>query len=39
MILKGELDRGDVAMVGAEGGRVTVDAVRRRARGSVRASA
>jgi ATP-dependent Clp protease ATP-binding subunit ClpC len=29
MILKGELDRGDVAMIDGEGGRVAVDAVRR----------
>jgi ATP-dependent Clp protease ATP-binding subunit ClpC len=30
MILRGEIDRGDVALVDAEGGRVAVDAVRRR---------
>jgi ATP-dependent Clp protease ATP-binding subunit ClpC len=29
MILKGELDRGDVALIDAEAGRVAVDAVRR----------
>jgi ATP-dependent Clp protease ATP-binding subunit ClpC len=38
MILKGELDRGDVAMIDVEAGRVAVDAVRRRSR-TVRASA
>jgi ATP-dependent Clp protease ATP-binding subunit ClpC len=38
MILRGELDRGDVAMIDVEAGRVAVDAVRRPAR-SVRASA
>jgi ATP-dependent Clp protease ATP-binding subunit ClpC len=37
MILKGELDRGDVALVGVEDGRVAVDAVRRPR--SVRATA
>jgi|CZKU01.1.fsa_nt_gi ATP-dependent Clp protease ATP-binding subunit ClpC len=30
MILRGEIDRGDVALVDAEAGRVAVDAVRRR---------
>ncbi len=35
MILKGELDRGDVAMIDVEAGRVAVDAVRR-ARGTRR---
>jgi ATP-dependent Clp protease ATP-binding subunit ClpC len=29
MILKGELDRGDVALIDVEAGRVAVDAVRR----------
>jgi ATP-dependent Clp protease ATP-binding subunit ClpC len=37
MILKGQLDRGDVALVGVEDGRIAVDAVRRPR--SVRASA
>ena len=32
MILKGELDRGDVALIDVEAGRVAVDAVRRSAR-------
>jgi ATP-dependent Clp protease ATP-binding subunit ClpC len=31
MILRGEIDRGDVALVDAENGKVAVDAVRRRA--------
>jgi ATP-dependent Clp protease ATP-binding subunit ClpC len=39
MILRGELDRGDVALIDVEDGRVAVDAVRRRARGAARASA
>jgi ATP-dependent Clp protease ATP-binding subunit ClpC len=32
MILKGELDRGDVAMIDVEAGKVALDAVRKRAR-------
>ncbi len=32
MILRGELERGDVAMIDAEGGRIGVDSVRPRAR-------
>ena len=39
MILRGELDRGDVALIDVEDGRVAVDAVRHRARGAARASA
>jgi ATP-dependent Clp protease ATP-binding subunit ClpC len=40
MILRGELDRGDVALIDAEAGRVAVDAVRRKARSvTTRASA
>jgi ATP-dependent Clp protease ATP-binding subunit ClpC len=38
MLLRGELDRGDVAMLDVEGGRIVVDAVRRRG-GTERASA
>jgi ATP-dependent Clp protease ATP-binding subunit ClpC len=38
MLLRGELDRGDVAMLDVDGGRIVVDAVRRRG-GSERASA
>jgi ATP-dependent Clp protease ATP-binding subunit ClpC len=34
MILRGEIDRGDVALIEAEGGKVVVDAVRRRAAAS-----
>ncbi|HEX3772310.1 MAG TPA: ATP-dependent Clp protease ATP-binding subunit [Polyangiaceae bacterium] len=34
MILRGEIDRGDVALVDAENGKVAVDAVRRRASGA-----
>jgi hypothetical protein len=30
MVLRGELEQGDVALVEVEGGRVVIDAVRRR---------
>jgi ATP-dependent Clp protease ATP-binding subunit ClpC len=39
MILRGELERGDVALIDVENGRVAVDAVRKRARATVRATA
>ncbi len=39
MLLKGELDRGDVAMLDVEAGHIVVDAVRHRGAGSGRASA
>ena len=34
MILRGEIDRGDVALIDADDGKVAVDAVRRRAHAS-----